>query len=568
MYQRDKRASSYQRSQIGYDDLKNQLDLLDKYMKPTYDVQLKHESSQKSGIRQSGHLNKSFQFPKVSTLPEESINQEVVRMQIAIDQQNQNIKRLLKEQREVNKAQVLKQELENLKNQVQTIHLKLPKLPQYEQLNEIKHEISSLKQSFFQQAQQPQQPIQQPPQIIYQQIPPIQQPQYFPSPHPYFPPTYPTYGQLPPPYPYQQPFQYNPYQYPYYQQPQSQEGQANAQNSQSAGKIKIKTAGSQAQNSKRSSQKTISLVSKRSNSQTKQSFFSDNGDKEKVFQGSKLKVIFNAVRFAMRWKIYCKPINILWRKLQKHQVECKAIIQKISYPIALKRINDWCKMVLAKVENYLTKIKEIDFINPEKPLTEQEIDQSYMQLTNAMKYLMTSLVTYCTNDFMIPELKFLSYLQFFDQPEIDRGLFVARRVLFWKEKQLDMTKTQQMMIIGDLVILVYILPALIEISGQVFLIKCMVSLVQIHYMKYFDLRVLNRNPEYKIIQLNLVDVVDGKIIVRLEKLEKFDDERYIVGVYEESQFQGFYTKRPHFQDDMQKTFYQIHTNLLQALAAK
>lgn len=39
-------------------------------------------------------------------------------------------------------------------------------------------------------------------------------------------------------------------------------------------------------------------------------------------------------------------------------------------------------MVLAKVDNYLSKIKEIDFIvikhslsqNPEKPLTEKEID--------------------------------------------------------------------------------------------------------------------------------------------------------------------------------------------------
>ncbi|CAD8055521.1 unnamed protein product [Paramecium sonneborni] len=573
MYQRDKRSLSYQKPQVGYDDMRNQLQLLDKYMKPTYDVQLPHETSQKSGIRQSGHLNKSFQFPKVSTMPEEQINEEVAQMQLAIDQQNLTLKRLLKEQREINKASVFKQELENLKSQVQTIHLKLPKLPQYEQLDEIKHQISQLRQSFFQQAQQPQQPIIQPPQIIYQQMPPIQQPQYYPPPYPQFPPPYPPFGQQFPPYPpqqqpYQQPFQYNPYQYPYYQQPQPQEQQLNSQNPQSAAKIKLKTAGSQAQNSRRSSQKTIPLVTKRSIQQTKQSFFSDKGNKKLAFQGSRLKVIFNAVRLAMRWKIYCKPLNILWRKLYKHSVECKAVIQKISYPIALKRINDWCKMVLAKVENYLTKIKEIDFINPEKPLTEQEIDQSYMQLTNAMKYLMTSLVTYCTNDFMIPELKFLSYLQFFDQPEIDRGLFVARRVLFWKEKQLDMTKTQQMMIVGDLVILVHILPALMEIPGQIFIIKCMVTLVQIHFMKYFDLRVLNRNPEYRIIQLNLVDVIDGKLVVRLEKMEKFDDERYIVGVYEESQFQGFYAKRPHFQDDMQKALYQIHTNLLQALAAK
>ncbi|CAK56343.1 unnamed protein product (macronuclear) [Paramecium tetraurelia] len=582
MYLRERRATSYQKPQVGQDDLRNQLNLLDQFVRPTYDVKLPHDPSQKSGIRQSNHLNKSFQLPKLSTLPEESINEEVAQMQQAIDQQNQTLKRLLKEQREVNKAQLFKQELENLKTQVQTIHLKLPKLPQYEQLNEIKHEISSLRQSFFQQAQQPQQPIIQPPQIIYQQMPqPLQQPQYYPPPYPYYPPPYPPYGQpppppygqQPPPYPpqqqlYQPPYQYNPYQYPYQPQPQPQEGQQNQQNPQSAGKIKTKTAGSQGQNSRRSSQNMIPLVSKRSIQQTKQSFFSDKGDKRVPFQGSRLKVIFNAVRFAMRWKIYCKPLNILWRKLYKHSVECKAVIQKISYHVALKRINDWCKMVLAKVENYLSKIKEIDFINPEKPLTEQEIDQSYMQLTNVMKYLMTSLVTYCTNDFMIPELKFLSYLQFFDQPEIDRGLFVARRVLFWKEKQLDMTKTQQMMIVGDLVILVHILPALLEIPGQIFLVKCMVSLVQIHFMKYFDLRVLNRNPEYRIIQLNLVDVVDGKLVARLEKLEKFDDERYIVGVYEESQFQGFYAKRPHFQDDMQKALFQIHTNLLQALAAK
>ncbi|CAD8131951.1 unnamed protein product [Paramecium octaurelia] len=577
MYYRERRASSYQKPQPGYDNLRNQLDLLDKFMKPSYDIQLPHEPSQKSGVRQSGRLNKSFQFPKVSQQPDDSVNEEVVQMQLAIDLQNQTLKKLLKEQRDINKAQVFKQELENLKSQVQTIHLKLPKLPQYEQLNEIKQEISSLRQSFFQQAQQLQQPIIQPPQIIYQQMPQqIQQPQYLPPPYPYYPygQQPPPYGQPPPPYPlqqqYQQPYQYNPYQSPYYpppqSQPQPQETQTNQQNPQSLGKIK--TVGSQAQNSRRSSQKTIPLISKRSIQQTKQSFFSDNGDKKALFQGSRLKVIFNAVRCAMRWKIYCKPLNILWRKLYKHSVECKAVIQKISYPVALKRINDWCKMVLAKVENYLTKIKEIDFINPEKPLTEQELDQSYMQLTNAMKYLMTSLVTYCTNDFMIPELKFLSYLQFFDQPEIDRGLFVARRVLFWKEKQLDMTKTQQMMIVGDLVILVHILPALMEIPGQVFIVKCMVSLVQIHFMKYFDLRVLNRNPEYRIIQLNLVDVVDGKLVARLEKLDKFEDERYIVGVYEDSQFQGFYAKRPHFQDDMQKALFQIHTNLLQALAAK
>lgn len=64
----------------------------------------------------------------------------------------------------------------------------------------------------------------------------------------------------------------------------------------------------------------------------------------------------------MRWKIYCRPNKILWRKLYRHSVECKAIILKTSYPVALKRIRDWCKMVLAKVENYLSKIKEIDFI--------------------------------------------------------------------------------------------------------------------------------------------------------------------------------------------------------------
>lgn len=64
----------------------------------------------------------------------------------------------------------------------------------------------------------------------------------------------------------------------------------------------------------------------------------------------------------MRWKIYCKPNKILWRKLNKNSAECKSIILKTTYPVALKRIRDWCKMVLAKVENYLTKIKEIDFI--------------------------------------------------------------------------------------------------------------------------------------------------------------------------------------------------------------
>jgi len=62
-----------------------------------------------------------------------------------------------------------------------------------------------------------------------------------------------------------------------------------------------------------------------------------------------------------------------------------------------------------------------------------------------------------------------------------------------------MTKTQQMLIVGDLVILVHILPALLELTGALFLIKCLVSLVQIHFMKYFDLRVLNRIPEYRIL---------------------------------------------------------------------
>ncbi|CAD8058430.1 unnamed protein product [Paramecium sonneborni] len=573
MFFRERRVHSNQKQYHGYEDAKNQLDLVDKFINPSYDIPISHQASQKSGIRQLNQLDKSFQIPIQNGYPEAQLNEEVAQMQQTLDKQSQTLKRLLKEQKEINRTQILKQELDHLKTQVQTLHLKLPKLPQYDQLNEIKYEINSLRYSFFQQARQPQQPIIQPPQIIYQHLPqPISQQQFL---QPYIPYNhqYPHSGsqQFYPPF-------NNPYQYPYNPQSSRIKHKTQQQSSDSTHLTKVKnktknktktnSSFSQVPNSRQNSKQFIPQISKGSNKNTKQSFFMENNPIENQIQNSKLKNIFNAVRYAMRWKIYCKPNKILWRKLYKHSIECKTIIQKTSYPIALKRIKDWCKMVLAKVDNYLSKIKEIDFINPEKPLTDQEIDQSYMQLTISTKYLMTSLLTYCTNDFMIPELKFLSYLQFFDSPNIDRGLFISKRVLFWKENQLEMTKTQQQMIIGDLVILVHILPALLEISGSYFLIKSMVTLVQMQFMKNFDIKIVNENPNLRIIQLNVIEYINGKLSVKLQKVENFQDERYIVGIYEDYHFSGFFQKRPHLQDDIQKTLSEIHTNLLQALTAK
>ncbi|CAD8052547.1 unnamed protein product [Paramecium primaurelia] len=576
MYFRERRTQSNQKQYQGYEDAKVQLDLIDKFINPSYDIPMSHQPSQKSGIRQLNQMDKSFQLQKVLPFPEEKLNQEVAQMQQALDKQSQTLKRLLKEQKEINRTQILKQELDHLKTQVQTLHLKLPKLPQQEQLYEIKHEINSLRYTFFQQVQQPQKPIIQPPQIIYQQLPqPISQQSFLQAYSPYNQQYLHSGSQQL--YHHNQ-YVLNPYKHPY--NPDSQRSKQNSEekrsNSTSIGKLKVKTktktqnSVSHFTNSKRSSRHSIPLISKGSNQLTKQSFFMDNNDFQqlKKLENSKLRNLFNFVRFAMRWKIYCKPNKIYWRKLYKHQAQCKAIIQKTSYPVALKRIKDWCKMVLAKVDNYLSKIKEIDFINPDKPLTEKEIDQSYMQLTISTKYLMSSLLTYCTNDFMIPELKFLSYLQFFDQTNIDRGIFISKRVLFWKETQLDMTKTQQQMIVGDLIILVHILPALMEIQGSYFLIKCMVSLVQMHFMKYFDLKIVNPNPNYRLIQLNLIEYLNGKLTVKLQKVENLEDERYIIGIYDEYQFQGFFQKRPNFQDDMQKAISEIHTNLLQALISK
>ncbi|CAK67390.1 unnamed protein product (macronuclear) [Paramecium tetraurelia] len=577
MYFRERRTQSNQKQYQGYEEAKNQLDLLDKFKNPTYDIPMSHQPSQKSGIRQLKQMDNSFQIPKVIAFSEEKLNEEVAQMQQALDKQSQTLKRLLKEQKEIDRTQVLKRELDHLKTQVHTLHLKLPKLPQQEQLYEIKHEITSLRYSFFQQAHQSQQPIIQPPQIIYQQLPqPISQQSFLQAYSPYNQ-QYLHSGSQQKYHPYQ--YLMNPYKHPY--NPDSQRDGQNSEEkrsySNSIGKAKVKTkiktqnSASQVSNSKRSSRHSIPLVSKGSNQKTKQSFFIENNIDFQLLkkeEKSKLRNVFNFVRLAMRWKIYCQPNKIYWRKLHKHQAQCKAIIQKTSYPVALKRIKDWCKMVLAKVDNYLSKIKEIDFINPEKPLTEKEIDQSYMQLTISTKYLMSSLLTYCTSDFMIPELKFLSYLQFFDQSSIDRGLFMSRRVLFWKENQLEMNKTQQQMIVGDLVILVQILPALMEISGSYFLIKCMVSLVQMHFMKYFDLKIVNQNPNYRLIQLNVIEYVNGKLTVKLQKVSNLEDERYILGIYDEYQFQGFFQKRPHFQDDMQKTLSEIHTNLLDALIAK
>ncbi|CAD8049137.1 unnamed protein product [Paramecium primaurelia] len=572
MYFRERRALSNQKQYQGYEDTKIQLDLIDKFINPSYEIPISQQPSQKSGIRQLNQMDKSYQIPKVVVYPEEKLNEEVAQMQQALDKQSQTLKLLLKEQKEINRTQVLKSKLDYLKTQVQTLHLKLPQLPQYDQFYEIKHEINSLRYSFFNQVHQPQQPFIQPPQIIYQQLPQPFSQQYFQQ-------AYLPFNQQQSHFGSQR--DYHPFQHlinPYYNpsNPKSQRFNTKDKYPNSKGKVQKKTQ-TKTQNSvskpfhsERNSRQSIPLISKGLNQKTKQSFFMDNAvfQVQQKIKKFKLKNIFNFVRYAMRWKIYCRPNKILWRKLYRHSVECKAIILKTSYPVALKRIRDWCKMVLAKVENYLSKIKEIDFINPEKILTDKEIDQSFMQLTISTKYLITSLLTYCTSDFIIPELKFLSYLQFFDEPNIDRGLFISKRVLFWKENQLDMTKTQQQMIIGDLVIIVHILPALMDISGSYFLIKCMVSLIQIHFMKQFDLQIINPNPSYRLIQLNVKEYVNGKFSLKLQKVENFDDDRYIIGVYEEQQFQQFFQKRPYFQDDMQKTLSEIHTNLLQALISK
>ncbi|CAK82106.1 unnamed protein product (macronuclear) [Paramecium tetraurelia] len=561
MFFKERRALSNNKSYQDYEDTKIQLDLIDKFINPSFENPINQQPSQKSGIRQKNKIDKSFQIPKVVVFPEDKLNEEVAQMQQALDQQSQTLKLLLKEQQEINKNQALKQKLDYLKTQVQNLHLKLPKLPQYDQLYEIKHEINSLRYSFFQNS--PRKPFVQPPQIIYQQLPqPISQQQFLQA-------SLPQRGY--------HPLQHlmNPYQNPYNPHSHRVKSYTKDKYTNLKGKNKKKNQNktqnsvSQITDSERSSSQSIPYVSKRVNQKPKQKIFMKEPEcqEQKKVEKSKLKNIFNAVRFAMRWKIYCRPNKILWRKLMKRSVECKSLISKTSYPVLMKRIRDWCKMVLAKVDNYLSKIKEIDFINPEKLLTETEIDQSFMQLTISTKYLMTSLLTYCTSDFLIPEIKYLSYLQFFEEPNIDRGLFISKRVQFWKENQLAMTKIQQQMIIGDLVIIVHILPALFDISGSQFLIKCMVSLVQIHFMKYFDLPIVNPNPDYRLIQLNVKEV-SGKFQAKLQKVENLEDDRYIIGVYEEQKFQQFFQKRPYFQDDMQNTLSEIHTNLLQALISK
>jgi len=66
-----------------------------------------------------------------------------------------------------------------------------------------------------------------------------------------------------------------------------------------------------------------------------------------------------------------------------------------------------------------------------------------------------------------------------------------------------------MMIICELVILVHILPTLLGMNGSLFLIKAIASLTQIHLMKFFDLRVLNRYPNYHMVNLD-VELVENK----------------------------------------------------------
>ena len=44
-----------------------------------------------------------------------------------------------------------------------------------------------------------------------------------------------------------------------------------------------------------------------------------------------------------------------------------------------------------------------------------------------------------------------------------------------------------------------------------------------------------------------------------------NDERYILGLYEESDFANFYLKRPKFQDEMHKNLTLISENLLQSM---
>lgn len=65
-------------------------------------------------------------------------------------------------------------------------------------------------------------------------------------------------------------------------------------------------------------------------------------------------------------------------------------------------------MVLAKTSDFVSKAKDLNFI--ENKLTVSNLDHSYTSLTTGMTYLMNSLVTYSTSDFVIPELKLLCYV--------------------------------------------------------------------------------------------------------------------------------------------------------------
>ena len=65
-------------------------------------------------------------------------------------------------------------------------------------------------------------------------------------------------------------------------------------------------------------------------------------------------------------------------------------------------------MVLAKTSDFVSKAKDLNFI--ENKLTVSNLDHSYTSLTTGMTYLMNSLVTYSTSDFVIPELQLLCYV--------------------------------------------------------------------------------------------------------------------------------------------------------------
>ncbi|KAM3132720.1 hypothetical protein pb186bvf_015148 [Paramecium bursaria] len=487
-----------------------------------------------------------------SSIPEQKLRD----VSSALAVQNQKIKQLLKQQREFKMVDDIKQEMNLIKSQIQQISTQIPQYKQeeLEQMSEIRQQLSQIRK-------RPQYPP------FYQQYP-----QY---------PMYPQYPQ---------------YQIPYYPQFNYDQMQQNQKPQQApipnpninviqppeSGKRKSKRPKkSRALSHQRqptplnpmNSQQQLIVPQNNvgSNGQItptpqsyQQSIHSDDSDETYVYQPSRLKVAFQAVRALTRWKIACKPINLQWKKLYNNLVECKREIAQITQTVVLSRITNWCLVVLAKVGNFIENIKEIDFINPKVPLSEQQIDQAFIQLTTAMKYVMSSLLTYSTVDFVIPELKLLSYVQYFDQQEIDRGLFVAKRVLFWKIGQLEMSKIQQQMITCELILLVHIIPTLINMKGSKFLIKCISSLLQAHFMKYFDLRILNKFPQYHLVYIQ-VETTPEKLVQNLNEVKDMNDERYILGLYEESDFSNFYLKRPKFQDEMHKNLTQISENLLQSM---